>query len=250
MTNPKESFESLQRALQEEKRLQPKARSNEYEEITLQRFQEHGRTTEDHDLWRECHMLEEMIAILDRRYLALNPHKKRQLEFKRLSRESASAFEIHIKYQQEVDDEGRADEEIDNSMTTRYPAIERRDLEIQAAENYLHATRAIARKQATPKTTQQEITVGNKSQNTNPKMSWKEFADELKKDFQSDTTIRNAVKRCISDNYGKQPDPWPIGGCASEYQIVDPKIKSNKEHPTPAVCKYQRISQDKKPNAQ
>lgn len=248
MTCPKEAFENLKRELQQETRLQPKDRSKEYEEITLQRFQEHGRRAEDHDLWRECHMIEEMIAILDRRDLALNPHKKRHLEFKQLSRESA--FEIHVKYQQEVDDEGRTDEEIDNSMTTRYPAIERRDLEIQAAENFLHAKRAVARTQTTPKTPQQDVTVENKSLNTNPKMTWKEFADKLKKDFHSDTTIRNAVSRCISDNHGKRPDPWPIGGCASEYQIVDPKIKSNKDHPTPAFCKYQRISQDKQPNAQ
>lgn len=250
MTNPKETFENLQRALQEENRLQPKDRSKEYEELTLQRFQDHGRTTEDHDLWRECHMLEEMIAILDRRYWALNPHKKRQLEFKRLSRESASAFhEIH-EYQEEVDDKGRTDEEIDNSMTTRYPSIERRDLEIQAAENYLHATRAINQKQTAPNISIQEVTAKNKDLNANPKMSWKEFADELKKDFHSDTTIRKSVERCISDNHGKRPDPWPIGGCASDYQIVDPEIKSTKDHPTPAFCKYQRISQDKKPNAQ
>jgi len=249
MTNPKKTFENMQRALQKEKEWPLKDRIKEYEALTLQRFQEHGRTAEDHDLWRECHMLEEMIAILSRRYWALNPHKKRQLEFKRLSKESASALEIH-EYQQEVDDEGRTDEEIDNSITTRYPAIERRDLEIQAAENYLHATRVTTGKQKTPKTTQQDIAIENKSQNANPKMSWKEFAGELKKDFHSDTTIRNAVRRCISDNHGKQPEPWPIGGCASKYQIVDPKVKSNKDHPTPAVCKYQRISQDKKPNAQ
>ena len=248
MTCPKEAFENLKRELQQETRLQPKDRSKEYERITLQHFLERGRRAEDHDLWRECHMIEEMIAILNRRYLALNPHKKRQLELKQLSRESA--FETHVRYQQEVDDEGRSTEEIDNRMATMYPCVERRDLEIQAAENYLHATRAIARKQIMPKTNRQDTAVESEDPNANPKMSWKEFADELKKDFHSDTTIRNAVKRCISDNHGKQPDPWPIGGCASEYQIVDPKIKSNKDHPTPAFCKYQRISQDKQPNAQ
>lgn len=248
MTNPKESFESLLRALHNEKGLQPKSRSKEHEELTLQYFLDHGRSTEDHVLWRECHMIEEMIAILNRKYWALNPHKKRQLQAEQLARESA--FEIGVKYQQEVNEDGRTDKETDNSTTTIYPDTERKDLEIQAAENYLYAIWGITRKQATRKTSQYETTDQGKSQNNNPVLSWEEFKKRLKKDFHTESAITKAAERCIKLHYGKQKDPWLMGQCATGYQIVTPEIRRGKECPTPAFCKYQEISQDKTLDAQ
>ena len=54
-------------------------------------------------------------------------------------------------------------------------------------------------------------------------------------------TIRNAVNRSIDDGHKKVCLPWAIGGCASEYQIVNYQIKDKKLHPTPVTCKYQKI---------
>ena len=245
MTSPKEMFEKLQRELQQETRLQPKDRRKEYEELTLQHFQEYDRTAEDHDLWRECHMLEEMIAILDRRYFALNPHKKRQLEFKRLSRDPETAFEIHIKYQQEVDEEGRTNEEIDNSMTTRYPHIERSRLELQAAENYLSKTWGIQRKKQATTPLEQGVQEVKESGNPNPILTYK----ELQKEFQDAdyAAVKQAVDRAIADGLTEgeglptEKQPWPIKGIAYQYQIVEARTREGRSKPTPSVCRYQKI---------
>ena len=198
-------------------------------------------------------MLAEMLAILNRRFLALNPHKRREAELKEILTSATAPlgsdhFEMLYKYEQEIDLDGRTEQEIDGT-TTRYPNIGRPELEILAAENYLYATWGIARKQATRQASQQEANDKSKSQNTNPLLSWKEFKGELKESFHSDTAISKAAQRSIEDYHGKQEDPWPMGGCASEYQIVDPEIRKNKDRPTPSSCKYQKISQDKIPNA-
>jgi hypothetical protein len=244
MTSPKETFEKLQRELQRENRLQPKERSKKHKELTLHLFHKHGRTAEDHDLWRECHMLEEMIAILDRRYLALNQHKKRQLEFKQLSRDPETALKIHIEYQQEVDEEGRTAEEIDNSMTTRYPNIERRSLEAQAAENYLSKTWGIQRKQATTPP-EQGVQAVKESGNPNPILTYK----ELRKEFgDADyAAVKQAVDRAIADGPTEggglptEKQPWPIKGIAYQYQIVEARTREGRSKPTPSVCRYQKI---------
>lgn len=240
MTNPKEMFENLQRKLQQETRLQPKDRNKEYEELTLQQFQEHNRTAEDHDLWRECHMLEEMIAILNRRYLALNPHNKRQLEFKQLSEESA--FEIYVNYQQEVDDKGRSAEEIDNRIPTMYPDAERRNLEIQAAENYLSTTWGIQRKKQTTTPPEQRVHEEKANKNPNPILTYKELKNEF---WKSDhNAVKEAVTRGISQGLKGAKRPWPLKGIASEYQIVEAKTRDGFDKPTPSSCKYQKTHQE------
>lgn len=245
MTNPKETFENLLRGLQEENRLQPKDRSKEYEGQTLHLFHKHGITTEDHDLWRECYMLEEMIAILNRRYWALNPHKKRQLEFKQLSRDPETAFEIAIKYQEEVNEEGRNDEEIDNSMSTRYPHIERRSLEVQAAENYLSKTWGIQWKKQANTPLEQGIQEDKESGNPNPILTYKELQREFG-DADYDA-VKQAVHRAIADGLTEgeglptEKQPWPIKGIAYQYQIVEARTREGRGKPTPSVCRYQKI---------
>jgi len=172
MTDPKETFERLQCELRQETKLQPKNRSKKYEELTLQHFLEHGRSTEDHDLWRECHMLEEMIAILNRRYLALNPHKRTELELKQIS--SESTFDIFSKYQEEVDEEGRSDEEVDDNMATMHPDLKRSELEILAAENYLNKTWGTQRKRRANTTSpEQRVDEPKAGKNPNPPVSGK-----------------------------------------------------------------------------
>ena len=248
-TNPEQLFESLQSELQREIDMEPNDRNKKYKEFTLQHFLEHGRKTEEHDLWRECHMLAEMASILKRRFLAHNPHKRREAELKEILTGtteplSSDHFKRLYDYEQGVDLDGRSQQEMDGSKI-QYPSIDRLELEILAAENYLYETWKITRKQIITKTSRPGLIEENKKQNTNPIMNWRELSKELKKAFHSDAAIRKAVKRSIDVYHGKQDTPWPMSGCASEHQIVATEIKRNKEHPTPASCKYQRISQDK-----
>jgi len=80
--------------------------------------------------------------------------------------------------------------------------------------------------------------------NQNPILSWSELLKELETPNVSADTISKAVRRSISQEHKRVSTPWAIGGCASGYQIVDDQVKDNKEHPTPASCKYQKIAID------
>jgi hypothetical protein len=248
MTTPKQTFKNLLDELQRETRLNPKERNKDYKNLTLQLFNEHDRKTEEHELWRECYMIEEMIAILNRRFLALNSHKKKELELNQP--QSASSFDIFSKYQQEIDDEGRSDEETDNSLATMYPDTERRDLEIQAAENYLSATWGIQRTKQTTTPPVQDVHEEKESNNPNPILTYK----ELQKEFQDAdyAAVKQAVDRAIADGLAKgeglakEKRPWPMGGIADQYQIVNAGIREGRNKPTPAACKYQKIHRESK----
>ena len=165
MTDAKKEFELLQEEIRREVGLEPAVRSKEFEPITLKYFLEHGKRTEDHDLWRECFMHEEMLAILNRRFNALNPHKKGEAEYEPVNTEVAKKeakaakanskyimtdreFQILYRYTQEIDKDGRTHEEIDKITLTKHPDINRLDLEVQAAENYITTKWGIARKQS------------------------------------------------------------------------------------------------------
>ena len=248
MTTPKQMFENLLDELQRETRLNPKERNKDHQDHTLQFFLEHGRKTEEHDIWRECRMTEEMIAILNRRFLALNPHKKKELEFNRL--QSESSFDIFSKYQQEIDDEGRSDEETDKSLATMYPNVERRDLEIQAAENYLSATWGFKRTKQTTTPPEQGVHEEEDSNNPNPILTYKELKREFRRaDY---AAVKQAVDRAIADGLAKgeglakEKRPWPVKGVADQYQIVNAGIREGRNKPTPAACKYQKIHSESK----
>lgn len=125
MTNPNETFEALRHELLKEAGMEPKGRSREYENLTLEYFLEHGRKTEDHDLWRECYILEEMLAIMDRRFMVLNPHKTREQELYQApagangkwSEEQLSAV---LRYEQDVDQDGRSEKEVDGGRARHF----------------------------------------------------------------------------------------------------------------------------------
>ena len=260
MTTPNNAFERLRDEIQKEATLEPKLRSVEFKEATLDYFLEHKKTTEDHDLWRECFMHEEMMAILKRRFNALNPHKKGEAEYeaanKEVTKKAAEAGkadgkyimterELQILYRctQEVNEDGRTQEEIDKMTIAKFPNLSRLELEVQAAENYIATKWEIARKQP-PEKEAEEGTGKKQSTNPNPVLAWKELLKDLENPNISHDTIRKAVERSIIDGQKNGRPPWAIGGCASEYQIVDSQAKANIGHPTPGSCKYQKIAID------
>ena len=205
-------------------------------------------------------MHEEMLAILNRRFNALNPHKKGEAGYKSANKEvakkaveSANAdskyimtdreFQILYRYTQEIDEDGRTQEEIDKTTITKFPNLSRLDLEVQAAENYIATKWGIARKQSSEKEAE-ESKSKERITNQNPVLNWSELLKELESPNVSADTIGKAVGRSISKGHKRVSTPWAIGGCASRYQIVDDPVKDNKERPTPASCKYQKVAID------
>ena len=260
MTTSNNAFERLRDEIQKEAKLEPKLRSPEHKKATLDYFLGHKKTTEDHDLWRECFMHEEMLAILNRRFNALNPNKKGESEYestnKEVAKKAAEAakgdskyimtdveFQILYRCAQETDEDGRTQEEIDKITTTKSPNLSRLELEIQAAENYIATKWEIPRKQPSEKEAEESKTK-KAFTNTNPVLSWKELLRELMTPNISANTISRAVGRSIRKGQKKGSPPWTIGGCASEYQIVDNPLRDNKELPTAASCKYQKVAKD------
>jgi hypothetical protein len=245
---PRNAFELLQDEIQREARLETKLRSLEHRQTTLDYFLKCKKTTEDHDLWRECIMHEEMLAILNRRFNALNPHKKGEAEY-----EAALAggfddmpdrgFPILHRYTQEIDEDGRTQEETDKTTITKLPNLSRLELELQAAENYIATKWGIPRKQPSEKKAE-ESKSRKPITNQNPVLSWSELLKKLETPNISANTISRAVGRSIRKGQKKGSPPWAIGGCASEYQIVDNPLRDHKELPTAASCKYQKIAID------
>jgi hypothetical protein len=125
-----------------------------------------------------------------------------------------------------------------------YPDISRQNLEIQAAENYLEATWGIRRKQSEKPPSQDKIQKKAIAKNTNPILGYKDLKKELQKAHNSDDAIKEAVGRAIKA--GEEPGklPWPMGGCAAEYQIVEAQAKRGNNQPTQSGCKYQKIYRD------
>jgi hypothetical protein len=248
MATPGNAYEHLQDKIQKEARLEPKLRGAEFKQATLDYFLEHKKTTEDHDLWRECFMHEEMLAILNRRFYALNPHKKGEAEYEavlagRFDDMPDREFPILHRYTQETDEDGRTQEDIDKITTTKYPNLSRLELELQAAENYIATKWGIPRKQSSEKKAE-ESKSRKPITNQNPVLSWSELLKELETPNVSANTISRAVGRSIRKGQKKGSPPWTIGGCASEYQIVDNPLRDNKELPTASTCKYQKVAKD------
>ena len=260
MATPGNAYELLQDKIQKEARLEPKLRGAEFKEVTLDYFLGHKKTTEDHDLWRECFMHEEIMAILKRRFNALNPHKKGEAEYeavnKEVTKKAAEAakadgkyimiereFQILYRYTQEIDEDGRTQEDIDKITITKYPKLSRLELELQAAENYIANKWGTPRKQPLEKRAE-ECKSKEQITNQNPVLNWSELLKELETPNVSVDTIGKAVRRSISKGHKKVSTPWAIGGCASGYQIVEDQVKDRKERPTPTSCKYQKIALD------
>jgi hypothetical protein len=260
VATPINALKLLKDAIEKEAGLEPKLRCHKYRQATLDYFLTCKKTTEDHDLWRECFMHEEMLAILNRRFNALNPHKKGEAGYKSANKEvakkaveSANAdskyimtdreFQILYRYTQEIDEDGRRQEEIDKMTITKFPNPSRLELELQAAENYIAIKWGILRKPSSEKETE-ESKSKKPITNPNPVLNWSELLKELETPNISANTISRAVGRGISKGQKKGFLPWAIGGCAAEYQIVDDQLRDHKGLPTPSSCKYQKIAID------
>jgi hypothetical protein len=243
METNKKTYELLLKEIYAELNTEPNDRKAEYTQYTLDYFLKHDRTTEDHDLWRECYMHEELLGIMDRRFMALNPHFKRQSKIMAALKDvklNKDKWKIIYEYEQEVDEEGRTQKEIDAGTKLRYPSINRRELEIQAAENYINAKwKTMRRIQALEKEPEEEYQIN--IDNPNPVLNWKSYESQVVNELNNHTKEWHAVKRAIIKYYNKQPLPWPIRERESEYQIVDYSINGQKGYPTPSYCKYQKI---------
>jgi isopenicillin N synthase-like dioxygenase len=195
-------------------------------------------------------MHEEMIAIMNRRFMALNPHKKREVVIMQITTKPTTQWteeelDALYTYEQEVDDDGRSLKEIDEKCTTRDPAISRQELEVQAAETYLEETWGIKRKQTAKPPTQHRTHKRAIELNPNPELSFKELQHELQMIHNSYKAITEAVVRAIAKGVELRKDPpWPMEACAAKYEIVKAKPKKGKDHPTPAACKYKKIYEE------
>lgn len=241
----KQIFETLRGELCREVLLEAKDRSSEFERFTLSHFLEHGRRTEDHDLWRECYMLKEMIAIMDRKLLARNPQIESRLRFQRRLKELApeqksERIRILHEYTDEVNEDGKTQQEIDDEKPV-YPDIDRRTLELQAAENYLHTRWGIKRKQTENTSIRKETRQKEGNENTSPLLSYKQIQQELQKSPNTYEAVKQAISRAISDGQKLGNPPWPLGGCAEGYRIMTAETRKGFNKPTPSSCKYQKL---------
>ena len=248
VATPINALKLLKDAIEKEAGLEPKLRCHKYRRETLDYFLTCKKTTEDHDLWRECFMHEEMLAILNRRFNALNPHKKGEAEYEavlagKFDDMPDREFPILHRYTQEIDEDGRTQEETDKTTITKLPNPSRLELELQAAENYIAIKWGILRKPSSEKETG-ESKSKKPITNPNPVLNWSELLKELETPNISANTISRAVGRSISKGQKKGFLPWAIGGCAAEYQIVDDQLRDHKGLPTPSSCKYQKIAID------
>jgi hypothetical protein len=236
MTNEKANFEFLFNDIKRDQSLCVKDRNHDFAGSTLAYFNQCSKGADDHELWRECYMQEEMIKILKQRYYALNPHLLRLAKF----RTEANLYE-QMKYQQEVDDDGLTELRRDLRANTRYPNLDRKKLELLAAENYIYNNWGI---RATGRAHNAEECTSDKGiarVNTNPVLTWRQFLKEFNPKFDEPGTIRKEVQRCTEEHYGNSDLPWAIGARAEGYLIVGMgEFRKNKNHPTPSVCKYQK----------
>lgn len=238
MDKPKEEFIRLRNALTEEVELQPKGRNQDYRGRTLDHFKKHGLSQEDHDLWRESKMLDDMLRIMDCRFNALNPHA---LRIKTMERETD--WNSLYAYTEEVDDTGKTLAQIDAERKVLYPAVDRQSLELLAAERFTNA-RCNAEKKTEPITPgKREISASGEDPNKNPMLTYKRLVEEWKSKHAHYTqgAIQKAIERSIKENINQRDCPWPIDGCGSGYEIAKAPPRKGKEHPTPASCLYRRI---------
>ena len=263
MREAEERFRRLREEIQKEAHLDPQDRNQDHKKLTLGHFMKCGRSKSDHDLWRESHMPKEILAIIDQRFYELNPHKRSQAEILAIQADAShrnneaekngigdhpsisdTQWKPLYDYEQSVDEEGRTQKEFDDSATTLYPDLSRQDAELLAAEHYLLSTRDI--KQTPPKSQPKEKCAVEETEETlNPMLSWKELLAELEREQYGSDAVKEAVSRCIREWNKKRDPPWPIKGCAESYEVADFQIRANKDIPTPAYCKYRKISRDK-----
>lgn len=245
MKNSGETFDELLKEISQELKLEPRQRGDEYAELTLKYFLKRGRSSEEHTIWRECHMHEEMSAILSRRFLQLNPHIERQIQIREASEQMVAkddqAYAKLVEYEQEIDLSGNSQRELDDKAKTKQPKTSRKELELQAAENYIFNKWQTRSSHADSTTESSIIEKLERNKDIIPEITFAQLKEELEKEHYSQDAIRKAIERAIKDSCNKKKKlPWEIGGCASEYQITAVEPKESRTLPTPRSCKYQK----------
>jgi hypothetical protein len=241
MANAEASFDLLSQEIKLDLSLSPENRNHKFSNATLALFKQYNLGQVEHDLWRESHMLEEMQEILNQRFLALNPH------LSRLTNMSISSLESAFKYEQEVDETGLTEFQRDAAARTRHPNLDRESLELLAADNYIFKKQGIRPASAELNAEADQNECKEKDINTNPILSWRELVEELKPHHINADALNKAVAASVKKNYGRKKPPWQLASCGKGYSIVETgeKFKDKKNHPTPAVCKYQKDIQDR-----
>ncbi len=239
MANAEASFDLLSQEIKLDLSLSPENRNHKFSNATLALFKQYNLGQVEHDLWRESHMLEEMQEILNQRFLALNPH------LSRLTNMSISSLESAFKYEQEVDETGLTEFQRDAAARTRHPNLDRESLELLAAKNHIFKT-CKARTTINAHNLEEHTKSANQRKaNNNPVLTWRQFLKEFNQPYDRPGTIEKEVKRCIEKNYEKNGLPWAIGARAEGYLIFElGEFREGKNYPTPAVCKYQKDTQD------
>lgn len=190
-------------------------------------------------------MHEEMLAILSRRFLQLNPHIGTKFQIReaceQMIKKDGQAFASLVEYEQEIDLNGYSQRELDDKAKTKQPRISRKELELQAAENYIFNKWQTRSNPTDSRTESRIVEKSERNKNINPEITFAQLKEELGIERHSPDTIRKAIERAIKDSYNKKRTlPWEIGGCASEYQITSMEPKETGTVPTPRFCKYQK----------
>lgn len=260
MNDATNSWQRLLYEILNQKGISPALRSKEHEQQTLEYFLGNGRSKHEHDLWRESCMLEDMKLILLCRFNALNPELERRAEINASrsilhqrdeskddsvrTEQVRQASQTLYEYEQEVDEDGRTEQEMDENQKVLEPHLDRQELEMLAAEEYLIRTFRICPTrpgQVPAERTEEHCT----ARNQNPVIDWEELLKAVQTSFVSYDRITKAVQRAIGEASKENKTPWPMRSVVSDYQIFTLKNHPGKGRPTPAHCLYQRISNDK-----
>lgn len=259
MNDATNSWERLLRKISKERNISPTLRSKEHEQQTLEFFLGNGRSKHEHDLWRESYMLVDMMQILLCRFSALNPELERRSEINAArsilhqrdeskddsvrTEQVRQAWQTLYEYEQEIDDDGRTEQETDENQHLLVPDLDRQELEMLAAEEYLirkFGIRPTRPGQVPTDRTEKQSIISNQ----NPVISWNELLKAVKTEFVLYDRITKAAQRAIDKASKANKTPWPMRSVLSDYQIFELASMPGKGHPTPAACLYQRIIQD------
>ena len=238
----RDKFLSEHESLVQESNAPLEARDNCNQEATRRLFQEDGRSDFEHQVWRETEMLPEMIRLHQVNYLKLNPQEHRVLGKYEIS------FAEHIKYEQEVDDDGQTEQDLAKITRLIAPICSRHKLEGWAAEIYLQRDKTTHHKKANNQ-------VQCLDKNNHPELGYAQLLKEavitqgMHKQAinQAKDSANKAITRALK---GKSETDLPIKiqerGTLDQYMITKlgkpvPNRNGNQLKFSPLDCMYQKI---------
>jgi hypothetical protein len=201
-----DAYEHLRDLLLKEQTLQPWERDNSRAKETANMFRAHGEGSAEHEMWRESKMLGSMLEILTNRHAALNPQLASQREAG-----ACKDFAPQYSYSQEVDDEGKSQEERDLSRPLLYPDLDRYNVELQAAE--AHLTNKDRKRQSEPvePTPKMNLEPSPKESSAHPKievegkkLSERALANKLGRNFKTVQSAGNTAAKEMKREIAKQ----------------------------------------------